>query len=188
MPNKYKDQLKEVLQEKQALETPEPTPKSSNNLPPSKQRITIIGTVILCILVAIVTQLSSNPEPTKLYGKIMSPIAGTTTGTEIKVSAETKDLEPGQYVWLAVDKPEIDLCWPKMSAPANTRFMTTIKEAGPTGNYTVSLYAVPKTINDQWQEWLDQGRFGGLPILPEDRRLDSVDLLLGGNEGNWIKH
>ncbi len=44
-------------------------------------------------------------------GKIISPTAGTITGTKVKVTAETKNLEVGQYVWLVGDKPDIGLCY-----------------------------------------------------------------------------
>ena len=44
--------------------------------------------------------------------------------------------------------------------------------------YTLSLYIVNKTINDQWQEWLDKEMFGGLPMPPGTHRLASVKLIL----------
>jgi hypothetical protein len=45
--------------------------------------------------------------------------------------------------------------------------------------YTLSLYVVNKTINDQWQEWFEREIFGGLPMPPDKSRLDSVRLVLG---------
>ncbi len=127
------------------------------------------------------TLLSSDPISTGPYGKIIAPVAGTTTGKEISVTAETKNLEPGQYVWLVLDKPGIGLCWPKMQIKTNMHFKTSIKEEGTKGSYTLSLYVVHKTINDQWQEWLDNKLFGGLPMLPDKRRLDSIRLILSGD-------
>jgi len=182
MTNKYKDQLKEVLNEKKALDTPEPSPKltkKTKNNPPSKQRITIIGTIIACILIAVASHFSSNIDPDKPYGKITSPAYGTTTGQEVIISAMTRNLQPGQHVWIVVDKPEISLCWPKLQVQSNTKFKTSIQETGPKEPFTVSLYYVPKTINEQWEEWLDQKRVGGLPMLPDNRRLYSVRLVLG---------
>ena len=100
-------------------------------------------------------------------------------GHEVKITTETRNLEHGQYVWLTVDKPDIGLCQPKISKiMQNTKFMTTIYEGGPKEPYTLSLYAVTKTVNDQWQEWVNKKMFGGLPMPPDKRRLDSVRLIL----------
>ncbi|MDM8536919.1 hypothetical protein QUF70_09220 [Desulfobacterales bacterium HSG17] len=154
--------------------------KNLYNKPPGLSPILII--LIACLVLLGVqygaTLLSSDPISTEAYGKITSPTTGTTTGAHVKVTVETKNLEPGQYVWLAVDKPEISLCWPKTSGiKLNTKFMTTISEEDSTGSYTLSLYVVHKTINEQWQRWLDKDMHGGLPMLPDKRRLDSVILL-----------
>ena len=127
------------------------------------------------------SSLFSIKSSTDPMGKISSPVVGSSTGHEVKITAETRNLEPGQYVWMAVDKPNIGLCWPK--APRikqNIKFLTTIYEGGPKEPYTLSLYVVTKTINDQWQEWLDRKMFGGLPMPPDKRRLDSVRLILKG--------
>lgn len=119
------------------------------------------------------------PKPgTGAWGKIISPIAGTTTGTQVSVTVETKNLEPGQYVWLVVDKPGIGLSWSKVQVKSNTKFIIIIYEDGKKEPYTLSIYSVHKTINDQWQDWLDDELFGGLPMLPDSRRLDSVRLVL----------
>ncbi|GEM_PF-3536776 len=121
----------------------------------------------------------SADSSTKPYGKLFSPTTGSRTGRKVNVSGETRNLDVGQYVWLAVDKPDIGLCWPKAGRiKLNTKFMTTIYEGGPQGHYTLSLYAVNKLINDQWQEWLDHKIFGGLPMPPDKRRLDAVILTL----------
>ena len=52
-------------------------------------------------------------------------------------------------------------------------------EEGKKEPYTLSLYVVHKTINDQWQKWLGDEISGGLPMLPEKRRLDAVRLIPG---------
>ncbi|MCK5100754.1 MAG: hypothetical protein KAR45_21765 [Desulfobacteraceae bacterium] len=113
-------------------------------------------------------------------GKILLPAAGTITGHEVSVICETKNLEPGTCVWLAVDKPDIGLCRPKGSSiPANTKIQTTIYEGGPKEQYRLSLYALNENYNTQWQDWIDRKIFGGLPMPPDSKRLASVTLILG---------
>jgi hypothetical protein len=41
----------------------------------------------------------------------------------------------------------------------------------------VSVYAVTETLNDQWEDWVKMKRLGGLPMPPENRRIDSVVLM-----------
>ena len=154
--------------------------KNHYNKPSGVSPILII--LIACLVLLGVqygaTLLSSDPISTEPYGKITSPATGSTTSTHVKVTVETKNLEPGQYVWLVVDKPGISLCWAKVQVKPNTKFMATISEEGSKGSYNLSLYVVHKTINDKWQEWLDKEMLNGLPMLPDNRRLDSVKLIL----------
>ena len=145
--------------------------------------IALTSFVTFCLMAFLYfgSSLFSIKPSTGPMGKISSPVAGSSTGHEVKITAETENLEHGQYVWLVVDKPDIGLCWPKVSKiMQNTKFMTTIYEGGPKEPYTLSLYAVTKTVNDQWQEWVDREMFGGLPMPPDKRRLDSVRLILKG--------
>ncbi len=79
-----------------------------------------------------------------------------------------------------MDKPAIRLCWPEIQIKSDTKFKTMIYEEGKREPYTLSLYVVHKTINNQWQEWLDNKMHVGLPVLPDKRRLDFVKLILGG--------
>ena len=147
------------------------------------QIITLTSFVTICLVAFLYfgSSLFSIEATTNPMGKISLPVAGSSTGNDVKVTAETRNLEPGQYVWLAVDKPDIGLCWPKAQRiEQNLKFMTTIYECGPKEPYTLSLYAVTKTVNDQWQEWIDRKMFGGLPMPPDKRRLDSVRLILKG--------
>jgi hypothetical protein len=136
-----KDQTKHLL--KEALNASEAKRKNPYNKKSSLSPILII--LIACLVLVAVqygVSLKSSEPITGSWGKIISPIAGTTTGTEISVTAETKNLEPGQYVWLVVDKPGIGICWPKIQVKANTHFKTSIKEEGLKGsplNYIVFL-------------------------------------------------
>ena len=79
------------------------------------------------------------------------------------------DLYKGPGEW----KTPLKFCWTDYA-----RHWIYIKEEGPKGTYTLSLYVVHKTINDQWQDWLDKEMFGGLPMLPDKRKLDSIRLIL----------
>ena len=118
-------------------------------------------------------------QTTKPQGKIISPVEGTVTGNEISVICETKNIEPGSYIWLAVDKPELGLCWAKaFSLPINTRVQTTIHEGGPKEPYRISLYILNESYNTQWQDWKDHEIFGGLHMPPDSKRLASVELIL----------
>lgn len=141
----------------------------------------ILGVILIVFGLYFTASLLADPESsTGPSGKIYTPSTGSITSTAVKVTAETKNLEPGQYVWLAVDKPNIGLCWPKCPRiEPNSKFSTIIYEEGPEEPYQLSLYAVNKTTHDHWQEWLDQEKFGGLPMPPDPRRLDSVKLVLG---------
>ncbi|SDU66037.1 hypothetical protein [Desulfobacula phenolica] len=168
---KLKNVLKQALIEQQT--------------PPVKKpkRTPVFIVIIICLVVFGVqysTTLFSSDSATGPYGKIILPSTGSVTGKDVNVTGETKNLESGQYIWLAVDKPDLGLCWPKATRiKANTRFKTTIYEGGPKEPYTLSLYAVTKTVNDQWQEWLEKEMHGGVPMPPDKRRLDSVRLVLG---------
>jgi len=168
-----KETAQQLLQD--ALSNPDSTNLQGRK--PNRKPLLIVITI--CLIIFGVTLLSSDPI-TGPYGKIISPAAGSLTDQAVNVTGETQNLEPGQYVWLAVDKPDIGPCWPKSPRiQPNTKFKTTIYEGGPKEPYTLSLYAVNKTINDQWQDWLDEKKLGGLPMPPDKRRLASVRLILG---------
>lgn len=149
---------------------------------PQPIKITALSALIItCIFLFLYfgTSLFSSQEPTGPWGRIKNPVPGSTTTKEVSVTAETKNIGVGQYVWLVVDKPNLGLCWPKKPRiKPNTKFKTTIIEGGPKESYRLSLYAVNQTINGQWQDWIDRKIFGGLPMLPDRKRLDSVMLVL----------
>lgn len=122
---------------------------------------------------------SSEPIPSGPAGAILSPVKGSATGNMVRVQGKTQNIEPGKYIRLVVDKPALQLCRPKMHCPEpNCSFMTTIKENGPREEYVLSLYAVNERTHKYFTEWQDHKVFGGLPMLPERRRLDSVLLRL----------
>ncbi len=167
-----KNKLKEALEANAQRETSE-----SHNRKPFIliACITFLGAVMLFGYVL----LFSNTPTRGPWGQIKKPAHGKTTGQKVRVTGETKNIESGQYIWLAVDKSDIGLCWPKMHiTESNTNFRTTVMEEGLEEPYSLSLYLVNQTIHEQWKEWLEHEIFGGLHMPPERKRLDSVRLLL----------
>ncbi|MCB2147610.1 MAG: hypothetical protein KQI81_14130 [Deltaproteobacteria bacterium] len=115
-------------------------------------------------------------------GKITDPLPHAITDRTVTISGYTANLPVDTpFVWLIVDVPSIGRCWPKrpMIQPNGT-FQATIFEGGPNLGYTVSLYAVGYGLNKIIEQWLAAGTFGGLPMVPQQYRLDSVRLSLNG--------
>ncbi len=143
-------------------------------------RIIVLSSLIttcLILLLFLGPSLFSSPPPKGPWGKIHLPTPGSETGPTVGVRAETRNIPAGQYLWLAVDKPALGLCWPKFDhIHPNIMFQTTIQEGGPKEFYTISLYSLNETLNDQWTQWMDRQLLGGLPIPPDSRRLASVRL------------
>lgn len=189
---KIKNALKQALKNTKAVPPGQKKPK----------RTPIIILIIMCLLifglqysttkfssstqqkpVNIITPdlVSVTPLPdTKLQGRIISPADGTITGNEVSIVCETKNIPPGTYIWLAVDKPEIGLCWPKgfSKIEPNTKLKITILEEGPKEEYRLSLYALNENYNTKWQDWVDHEIFGGLHLPPDAKRLASIMLIL----------
>ncbi|WP_084681226.1 hypothetical protein [Desulfospira joergensenii] len=142
--------------------------------------ISLSSLTAFCIVLFLysTSSLFTSSIPTVPYAKITTPSPGSITGEHVKVIGETRNIESGQYIWLAVDKPRLGLCWPKAPRlPSNTGFSTEIYEGGPEEPFTLSVYAVNKTVSDHWQDWLNKERDGGLPMPPDNRRLVSVRLI-----------
>ncbi len=188
---KIKDALRDALKNTQAVPPGQKKPK----------RTPILILIIMCLLIFGLSY-STNifkaaqqepvniiktppveipPEPdTEPTGKIIAPIPGTITGNKVTVILETKNLELGTCVWLAVDKPELGLCWPKAHRiEPNTKVQVEIFEEGPKEPYRLSLYTLNEYFDKQWQEWIDHDMFGGLHMPPASKRLASVELVLG---------
>ena len=105
------DSLKEKF--KQALKEnadPEPEESVKKKLPRS---IFIIPSIVFIIILSATFLINPYSKSGGPYGKIKQPSIGSTITGEVEVVGETEDIEPGQYIWLAVDKPDIGLCWPK---------------------------------------------------------------------------
>ncbi len=98
--------------------------KTGQTIAPS-ENLKLIASGFICtvaIIIAVVWGISLNNSTTPAgpWGELASPHAGETTGTEVSVIGETRNIEPGQHIWLAVDKPQKGLCWPKIRTEANT--------------------------------------------------------------------
>ena len=171
MNDKLKEKLKSALRENADSQTAEI----------KTQTLAKSVFIILCIVFFVIltgTYFLNPYSELGPQGKIKSPPAGSETGKEVRVIGETKNIEPGQYIWLVVDKPEIGLCWPKMSVKPNTKFSTTILEEGPKGDFMLSKYVLNEIIHSQWKEWQDRDMFGGVNMPPKSKRLDSIKLVL----------
>lgn len=172
-----KEDIKEVLK-KNWKKQPEKNTISTKNKQRLKTAPVIVALIAVIITTAILFSTVESDQPSGPYGKIISPSAGSQTGSSVYVTAETRNLPPGQHVWLAVDKPDLGLCWPKkLRIRPNTKFRATVYEGGPNEPYNISLYVLNETLHNQWTDWIDRKLMGGLPMPPENRRLDTVKLL-----------
>ncbi|EMS79171.1 hypothetical protein [Desulfotignum phosphitoxidans] len=171
-----KDKIIQAIKENQTPE--QSTSKHHKKTLYSIMIVSALTTLCLVLSILFINNLFSKAPPPGPWARITFPLPGTTTGTKVKITAETRNIEPGQHIWLAVDKPDLELCWPKSPRlMPNTGFSTTIYERGPNEPYRVSVYAVTKTLNDQWEDWVNKKQLGGLPMPPKQRRLASVVLV-----------
>lgn len=170
MTDTLKDKLKQALEE-----------NADKSQKPKKNKTPLLIIIIVALIIIGLqysTSIFSTGSSTDPQGKITTPADGSSTGKEVRVVGETKNINAGQYIWLAIDKPDLGLCWPKKRILRNTRFSTTILEEGPKEAYRLSLYVLNETFHDQWKDWRDQKIFGGLHMPPESQRLDQITLLL----------
>jgi hypothetical protein len=174
--NDLKDKIIQAIKENQTPEQSISTHHKKNLY--SVMIVSALTTLCLVLFILFINNLFSEPHQPGPWARITFPLPGTTNGTNVKITTETRNIEPGRHIWLAVDKPDLELCWPKSPRlMPNTGFSTTIYERGPAEPYWVSVYAVTKTLNDQWEDWVKMKRLGGLPMPPENRRIDSVVLM-----------
>jgi len=171
--------MNEIIKEKFKQAIAENTESKSDEFSRLPKSVFIIPGIVFITIIAATYFFNpySNLGP---IGKIEMRIAGSKTGKEVKVVGETRNITEGQFVWLAVDKPGIGLCWPKKLIAANAKFSTTILEEGPKEEFTLSLYMLDENFHKQWKEWQDHKIFGGLHLPPETKRLKSVRLILKG--------
>lgn len=119
-----------------------------------------------------------SPDPEKdVWGKIITPREGSKTDNQLKVVGETQDIKKGNYIWLALEKPDTGLCLPIKRVLRNTRFITTILLENQKGSFKLSLYFLNETTHNKWQASIDN-KLGGVPPPPAKKRLDQVTLIL----------
>lgn len=172
---------------KQALEeNAEPEIKKEPKKPIRYKRVMVSLLAILCIgcFFHFNSPLFGGSSQGGAKGKILSPNQWQTTGREVDVTGYSEQLIPGcDYVWLVVDKPDIELCWPKGSVIApNTHFKTQIYEGGPEGKYVLSLYAVNLSRHEEFLAWIAKKRLGGIPMIPRRFKLDSKVLMVADRD------
>ena len=120
---------------------------------------------------------------TQPFGKITLPLNHASTSHIVELEGFTKNIPIDSKLWIVVDVPSLDLCWPKRSIhKLNDKYKTTIRESGPNKEFIVSLYAVPAIIDDEIRDWfkleVGSGNHAGFPMIPPDYRLDSITLNL----------
>ena len=91
-----KDKLKQALKENAQQDIP----KKQNR----KILIFITGALLVGIFILFGSSLFSSNTTIGPWGQIKNPAVGKTTGQKVKVYGETKNIQPSQYLWLAVDK------------------------------------------------------------------------------------
>ena len=98
------------------LHTHNPKLKSNKNKPKKWFFITAASTIFLAALLVLLFTfnfyLPQKKDPKNPAGAILSPVQGSTTGNTVRVQGKTQNIEPGKYIWLVVDKPALQLCWP----------------------------------------------------------------------------
>lgn len=157
----------------------EPLPKKNQN---KRSPFVIVLIIALAIIGLQYSTSLFSPDPeTESWGKIILPAAGSVIGNDVTIVGETQDIAAGHYIWIAVDKPDIGLCWPQKRVLRNTRFRTKLKVEGHKRPYFLSLYILNETLHIQWKNQQEREILGGLPMLTEMRRLDSVKLILGND-------
>ena len=122
-----------------------------------------------------VSPTSSSSEP---RGEITQPENGSKISRTIVISGYTENIPPDRpYVIIAADVKNKNLSWPKKPViKPNVRFLTTFYEGGSAGECVVSLYAVNDDLYKKIKQWFKEERLGGMPMLPDRFRLDSVSL------------
>jgi len=85
------------------------------------------------------------------------------------------------YIWLMVDVTDIGPCWPKKPhIKANSRFTISVHEEGPKKEFTVCMYAVGEGYHETFKRWVEDQKFGGIPIIPAQYKLDEATYRLEG--------
>ena len=146
----------------------------------NKQRLFIITTILFLVFLALHFGINIfNTKPTlRVTGEIISPLKNDVTGKEIKVVGETKNVNAGQYIWLAFDNLEYSKSWPKTHIPGNIEFNTIVLEEELKEDQRLSMYLLNEKLHKQWKEWQRKENPLGVRMLSGKRHLDFVSLVL----------
>ena len=117
-------------------------------------------------------------------GRFTTPVQGVSVPRLFEFEGYTRNIPlERRFVLVAVDVPEIKLCWPhRQIYRPDEPFRVKINEQGPNRTFTVSLYAVPADLHREIREWFEFGQKTGsregFPLLPEKLRLCRIGLCL----------
>lgn len=132
-------------------------------------------------------QVAVASEPPILKGKILTPIKGSIIQPATTVTGYTEGLPVDYpYVLICVDVDHLGLCWSKSIQRANAGFVAEIYEGGPTGDCTVSLYALNRENFKKVAEWIKSGKLGGMPMLSDEYRIHSMTYSFKGEKSSKI--
>jgi hypothetical protein len=144
-----------------------------------KQPFIITVILVLVFLVVFFTTNVFNPKPgMQVTGKIISPLNRTTIDKEIIVVGETKNVNAGQYIWLAFDNSEFRTCWPRIQVPGNIEFSITILEKSLKDDLRLSLYVMNEKRHKKWVEWQGTQNPRGVKLISGRNHLHYVNIIL----------
>ncbi len=170
MTDKQKVKLTNPLEE-----TAEKPVETMNNKKPF-----IITAILFLVFLALLfgTDIFNTDPALRVVGKIISPLKKAVVGKEIKIVGATKNVNVGQYIWLAIDNPEFSKCWPKKHIPGNIEFSTIVLEKELKGDLRLSMYLLNEKLHKQWSEWQSKENPRGVRMLSGNRHLYYVNLVL----------
>ena len=121
----------------------------------------VVALSVAATLIVVAVLVGTHAWLTRPRGKITYPKTHTTIqGRLVELKGYTRHLPPDRhYIWLAVDVPKLNLCWPKRRIyTPNKEFKIKIDERGPNPVFKVSLYAVNRDYHESILKWFDEIR------------------------------
>jgi hypothetical protein len=148
-------------------------------VPNKKKPFIIISILVLIALVFLSKTNVFSPESSiRVTGKIISPLNKSTVDKEILVVGETKNVNAGQYIWLAFDNPKFRTCWPRIQVQGNIEFSITILEKSLKDDLRLSLYVMNEKRHKKWIEWQSTQKPSGVKMPSGRKYLDHVNIIL----------
>jgi len=162
-----------------SAQLPEEDQDNSVTAKTGKMPIIIIAILILvCLVVLSKTNIFTTEPPINATGKIISPLNKDTIGSEFVVEGKTKNVNNGQYVWLAFDNPEYRTSFPRAIVPGNEEFKVTIIEKYLDDHLRLSLYVLNEAEHKEWLGWENKKEAKGLKMPTGRKHLDHANLVL----------